>query len=163
MDIGSRIKHKREMLKMSQEELAQKVGYKSRSSINKIELDGRGLPQSKIVAFAKALETTPAYLMGWEHEIDYIAKTDSGAEFLIETRRKHSHFSKEESLEFKLLDIFSELMADNKQKIIEYAEKVLEIQNFEAPVLKAAHERTDIKVTDEMRKHDDKIMDSDDF
>lgn len=27
----------------------------------------------------------------------------------------------------------------------------------------AAHERTDIKVTDEMRKHDDDIMDNDDF
>ena len=68
MNIGSRIKRQREALGMSQEELAKKVGYKSRSSINKIEIDGRGLPQSKIVAFAKALETTPAYLMGWEEE-----------------------------------------------------------------------------------------------
>ena len=66
MDIGHRIKERRELLGMSQDELAKKVGYKSRSSINKIESDGRGLPQSKIVAFAKALETTPAYLMGWE-------------------------------------------------------------------------------------------------
>lgn len=69
MDIGNRIKQRRELLGMSQEDLAHKVGYKSRSSINKIETDGRGLPQSKIIAFAKALETTPAYLMGWE-EID---------------------------------------------------------------------------------------------
>lgn len=66
MEIGERIKHRRELLGMSQDELAKKVGYKSRSSINKIETDGRGLPQSKIVAFAKALETTPAYLMGWD-------------------------------------------------------------------------------------------------
>lgn len=65
MEIGDRIKKRREELGMSQEELAKKVGYKSRSSINKIEIDGRGLPQSKIVAFAKALETSPAYLMGW--------------------------------------------------------------------------------------------------
>lgn len=66
MEIGERIKHRRELLGLSQDELAKKVGYKSRSSINKIETDGRGLPQSKIVAFAKALETTPAYLMGWD-------------------------------------------------------------------------------------------------
>ena len=65
MEIGDRIKKRREELGMSQEELAKKVGYKSRSSINKIEIDGRGLPQSKIVAFAKALRTSPAYLMGW--------------------------------------------------------------------------------------------------
>ena len=65
MDIGERIKLRREELNLSQDELAKKVGYKSRSSINKIEQDGRGLPQKKIVAFAKALDTTPAYLMGW--------------------------------------------------------------------------------------------------
>ncbi|WP_368279728.1 helix-turn-helix domain-containing protein, partial [Enterocloster citroniae] len=66
MEIGERIKKRREELGMSQEELAQKAGYKSRSSINKIEIDGRGLPQSKIVNIANALDTTPAYIMGWE-------------------------------------------------------------------------------------------------
>ena len=65
MEIGDRIKSRREELGMSQEELAKKVGYKSRSSVNKIETDGRGLPQNKIVMFAKALQTSPAYLMGW--------------------------------------------------------------------------------------------------
>lgn len=59
MDIGDRIKKRREELGMSQEELAKKVGYKSRSSVNKIEIDGRVLPQNKIVIFAKALETPP--------------------------------------------------------------------------------------------------------
>jgi len=66
MDIGERIKQRREYLEMSQEELALKVGYKSRSSINKIEKDGRGLPQKKIKAIAEALSTTPVFLMGWE-------------------------------------------------------------------------------------------------
>lgn len=65
MSIGQRIKNRREELGMSQEELARKAGYKSRSSINKIEVDGRGLPQNKMVAIAKALDTTPACLMGW--------------------------------------------------------------------------------------------------
>lgn len=41
MDIGSRIKHKREELNMTQEELALKVGYKSKSSINKIEIGNK--------------------------------------------------------------------------------------------------------------------------
>lgn len=66
MNIGQRIKQRREELDISQEELAKKAGYKSRSSINKIEVDGRGLPQSKIVLIAEALKTTPAYLMGWD-------------------------------------------------------------------------------------------------
>lgn len=67
-DIGIRIKRRREALEMSQEELAIKVGYKSRSSINKIELGERDLTQKKIMLFAKALGTTPSYLMGWDDE-----------------------------------------------------------------------------------------------
>lgn len=66
--IGSRIRQKRESLNMSQEELALKLGYKSRSSINKIEIDGRSLPPKKLKDIAQALHTTPGYIMGWEEE-----------------------------------------------------------------------------------------------
>ena len=66
MTIGERIKQRRIELNLSQEELARKLGYKSRSSINKIELS-RTLPTSKIETMAAALETTPAYLMGWDN------------------------------------------------------------------------------------------------
>lgn len=68
MNIGERIKLRREELNISQEELAMKAGYKSRSSINKIEKDGRGLPQDKIQIIANILDVTPSYLMGWENE-----------------------------------------------------------------------------------------------
>ena len=40
---------------------------------------------------------------------------------------------------------------------------VIDIPNRDLPELNAAHERTDVKVTDEMKKHDDDIMDDDDF
>ena len=70
MNIGERIKHRRMELGMSQDELAQKLGYKSRSSINKIEHEASGLPQPKIMAIAMALDTTPGYIMGWDEEED---------------------------------------------------------------------------------------------
>lgn len=66
--IGSKIQERRKELGWTQEELAAKMGYKSKSSINKIELGINDIPQSKIVLFAEALNTTPAYLMGWENE-----------------------------------------------------------------------------------------------
>lgn len=66
--IGQRIKIRREELGLSQEELGKRLGYKSRSSINKIELDQRNLTQSKIKSIADALETTPSYIMGWEED-----------------------------------------------------------------------------------------------
>ena len=71
MTIGDRIKQRRMELGMSQEELAHKLGYKSRSSINKIELGGQNLTQKKIKKIAEALDTTPDYIMGWDEEIKY--------------------------------------------------------------------------------------------
>ncbi|MCI7325233.1 helix-turn-helix domain-containing protein [bacterium] len=63
-DIYRRIKERREELGLTQEDLAIRMGYKSKSSINKIEMGKNDIPQSKVVAFAKALQTTTAYLMG---------------------------------------------------------------------------------------------------
>ncbi len=82
MDIGERIKQRREELGMTQEDLAKKVGYKSRSSINKMEIDGRGIPQKKLHAIAKALRVTPAYLMGWEDEEEHSYYMDAEAKQL---------------------------------------------------------------------------------
>lgn len=68
--IGKQIRERRTELGLTQDELAKKLGYKSKSSINKIELGVNDIPQSKIEQFAKALDTTPAYLMGWETKTD---------------------------------------------------------------------------------------------
>ena len=66
--IGERIKEARTKKGLSQTELAEKLGYKSRSSINKIEVGGRDIPRSQIVRIAEILDVTPSYLMGWEDE-----------------------------------------------------------------------------------------------
>lgn len=68
MSLGQNIRIYREKLGLSQTELAKKLGYKDRSTIAKIESDVNDLTQSKIVAIADALETSPAALMGWEKE-----------------------------------------------------------------------------------------------
>lgn len=60
------IKTRRLELNLTQAELAKKVGYTDRSSVAKIESGENDLTQSKIVAFAEALNTTPGFLMGWE-------------------------------------------------------------------------------------------------
>lgn len=66
--IYDRIKNLRENLELTQQELAERLGYKSRSTINKIESGQRDISSTQIIAFSKALNTTPAYLMGWEDE-----------------------------------------------------------------------------------------------
>lgn len=69
MSIGDRIKSRRIELGMTQDELAKKCGYKSRTSINKIE-SSRDLPLRKVSVVAKALECSESYLMGWSDSFD---------------------------------------------------------------------------------------------
>ncbi len=68
MTIGERIAKLREQRGMTQDELAKRMGYKSRSTINKVELNKANIYQSNIVKYAEILDTTPAYLMGWLDE-----------------------------------------------------------------------------------------------
>ena len=66
--IGENIRNMRIAKDMTQDQLAQKLGYKSRSTINKIEMGVNSIHPTKILAFAKALDTTPACLLGLEEE-----------------------------------------------------------------------------------------------
>lgn len=62
------IKARRMELGLTQDELARKLGYADKSMIAKIESGKVDLAQSKILAFAKALGTTPSILMGWDDD-----------------------------------------------------------------------------------------------
>lgn len=66
LELYRNIKKRRKDLGLTQTDLALKLGYADKSMVAKIEAGSVDLSQSKIVAFAEALETTPAYLMGWE-------------------------------------------------------------------------------------------------
>ena len=63
-DLSSRIRQRREQLGLSQEELAARMGYRSKSSITKLEKGINDLPRAKLEELAAALDTTPAWLMG---------------------------------------------------------------------------------------------------
>lgn len=66
MTIGKRIKEKREELRLSQRDLAEKMHYTNHSTIGKIERGQVDVSQTRIVQFAEVLGTSVAYLMGWE-------------------------------------------------------------------------------------------------
>ena len=68
MTIGDRIKDRRKYLKMSADELGKRLG-KDRSTIYRYEKgDIENLPLDILEPIAKALETTPQFLMGWAEE-----------------------------------------------------------------------------------------------
>lgn len=68
LDLYINIKQRRKELGMSQEELAELVGYKGRSMVSRVEHGDVDLPTTQIKKFAEALNTTPSALMGWNVE-----------------------------------------------------------------------------------------------
>lgn len=77
LELYKNIKRRRQQLKMTQIDLALKMGYADKSMIAKIEKGNVDLPQSKILAFANVLETTPGELMGWDYEAEPIETVDN--------------------------------------------------------------------------------------
>ena len=77
LELYKNIKRRRQQLKMTQTDLALKMGYADKSMIAKIEKGNVDLPQSKILAFANVLETTPGELMGWDYETDTAETVDN--------------------------------------------------------------------------------------
>jgi len=63
MTIGEKIKQLREAKHLSQEQLATLMGYKSRSTINKIELGKNDVSQSTIKKFATIFMVSPSELI----------------------------------------------------------------------------------------------------
>lgn len=68
MTIGDRIRSRRLKLGLSVDEVANRIG-KNRATVYRYESsDIEDLPTSVLEPLAKALSTTPAYLMGWKEQ-----------------------------------------------------------------------------------------------
>ncbi len=104
--VGENILAMRKELGMTQEELAKKMGYKSKSTINKIELGINDIPQSKIAKFAEVLNTTPAHLMGWSDTMQE-SKDQSYFKISISTGEKI------------LLDLFRRVPEDKQELVLQ--------------------------------------------
>ena len=66
--IGLKIRIKRKMLGMSQQQLAKKLGYSSRSTINKIEMGINSIPLKMLDKYAAALNCSVSDLLGIKSE-----------------------------------------------------------------------------------------------
>lgn len=94
LSLYENIRNRRIALGLTQQELADIIGYESgKSMIAKIENGRVDLTQSKIIQFAQALRTTPGDLMGWEEQLEEI-NTDQLVDFMLseEDREMYSDF-----------------------------------------------------------------------
>ena len=108
--VGERIKQRRKELGLTQGELAERMGYKSKSAICKVETVEDNITTDRIMDFAKALECTPAYLMGWK-DVDFVVE-DEDLEFVIESYRRADESTKE--MVRRILD-YQQILKRDKQ------------------------------------------------
>lgn len=104
MSIGKRIKRLRESLKLTQEDVADKVGV-AIQTIYKYENEiVTNIPLDKLEKIASVLNTSPSYLMGWESNafsaarggssvyLPLLGSTVSGAEAILSEHRSCDMF-----------------------------------------------------------------------
>lgn len=116
MTVGERIKKLRLDLGLTQEELAYKIGYKSRATVNKIESGEREITQTMIVKFANALHVKPAIIMGWE-DIPETAPRTSTVTYLA-------------PLEQELINDFRKLTDYGKKAAVERIKEMTELSAY---------------------------------
>ena len=157
MDVGQRIKALREEKGMTLEELGNKVGV-GKSTVRKWETGIiANMRRDKIAKIADALETSPAYLMGWEENASHFSKKESLAEVCDKSQNDALKFQGNQK-EFHT--IYQKLSSANQDRVLLYAKNLLSTQQMEdAVALNAAH---DSGATPEQRQHADNIMEDPD-
>lgn len=167
MNTGDRIKQRRIELGLTADELAKKIG-KSRATIYRYENgDIENMPTPVLEPLARALETTPADLMGWTAENVADAMADL-ADTALKTAMTPNEIQRiqENSYENLVIKEMGKMNQKGKVKLLDTAREMvcnpLYNPNYEVEV-NAAHTRTDIDVPEGTDTSDNDIMDDDDF
>lgn len=121
MNVGQRIKNRREELGMTVDELASLIN-KNRATVYRYEKgDIESLPTPVLKPLAKALKTTPEYLMGWEED-DSLGDYEENIEYLSQNYPD-------------LVDLYNEIHANEQLVILFDKARKLEPQDL-AQILK---------------------------
>lgn len=139
MGMAERIKERRKAMGYTQTELGEKLGLQA-SAIAKYE-NGRvkNMKRSVIANMAKVLECSPTYLMGLD----------------VEQVKKSS---------LKIMQYYELLNDIGKDEATKRIEELTHIEKYTTMLLlDAAHESTNINVTEEMLQHDEDIMNDENF
>ena len=118
--LGGKVKQLRIALDMSQDDLAYKCGYKTRSSIAKIETGAAGIPFDKIPLFAKALRVAPEELRDIYSTFTDYSLSDFESVVLSYLRELN------EQGQGKVLEYIKDLVETGR-----YSEKIINLQWFQ--------------------------------
>lgn len=111
MTVGERIRQKREELNLSQGDLAKKMNV-SRQAVSKAELHDSYITTEKVRKFAKALECSESYLMGWTND------EEEAIQKLTEAYVKGSERKSISDEEIDLIQTYRTLSDEGKRQFI---------------------------------------------
>lgn len=161
--LAKNLKYYRKLKKMTQAQLAEAVNV-SEMSIRRYETLGKGNrePSYKtILSLCEILGIHPSDLI---ETTKYSHVSNNLTESL-----QNATIIKTENEDFEKLAVaFSKLNNSGQKKAVEQIDLLTKIPEYQKDssdrlTVQAAHERTDIEVTDEMRQHDDDIMNDENF
>lgn len=185
-DIIDRIKNRRNELMMSYQDLADKTGL-SKSTLQRYETGSiKNMPIDKLGILAKALNANPVWLMGYDvpKEIpNYINSTSLSQEetTLLENYNKLNSKGKEKLIDYSddlttnikyinntSVDEITATIEDDeftkaKKKALEARKKAEQYFKENPHLMPIASHDKEGEFTDEDYKHDDDIMNDDDF
>lgn len=132
--------------------------FRLREGLSQSELAEKLQVSTSRISMYEAGKREPDFIT--EERIADFFNTDLNTLRGKDSERLHKQ-SKKLTLAISLFETLNDKAQDMAIENMKLLQKVY--PRIEEPLLNAAHERTDIEVTEEMRKHDEDIMDDDDF
>lgn len=123
IEMGKRITKRRQEINMTMDELAHLMGYKHRSSIQKLESGENGLPQDRVEELAGYLQMDPTELVGW-------VRLDVNNHGLTKLMQKTLEQVMPSEEEFKLLNDMAMLNADGQELVLNFINSLLQNSKY---------------------------------
>ncbi|MDU4653087.1 helix-turn-helix transcriptional regulator [Sneathia sanguinegens] len=132
LKVAHRIKELRIQQGLSQDELALKMGYRTRSSINKIEKGLNAVPLKKLEKLAKILGTTTDYLINGNQSNNLLDHFNAVSDYIDQYPYHLLYFSKEYKQELynKLKQLDTENYLSKDFSIYSTAEEFWKVINY---------------------------------
>lgn len=125
--IGDRIKERRITLGMTQEELANRMGYKSKSTINKVESGVNDVNQTTASKYATKLGVSVAYLLGWTDDVNHVPDQKTEEYVQMESMQNISVAYLTELTEYDMKDMIADLLKLNQEGLNELHKRLSEM------------------------------------
>ena len=124
MTTGERLKLRRKEIGFSAEKVADQLGVSPATIYRYEKGDIEKVPVDSLAELAKILQTTPAYLMGWESQADQAEINDLLAQIQASEEKEHSLIA-------EIIQDLKKLNDDGKAKAIERVHELTEIPRYQ--------------------------------